>query len=314
VTSPLVSILVPVFKREDLLGPCVESALAQTVTDLEVIIVDNASPDGTWKVCRQLAEDDSRVRIFRNDENVGPVRNWKRCLDEARGEYGKLLFSDDLIAPDYLEKTLAFLEDPLVGFVYTMVEIGPEPNAETNTVSFKSAASSGVHPSSGFIEGHLLRRERLPVSPGAALFRLIDLRANLMLDSPGEADWMATGAGPDVLIYLQVAAQYPSIGFVAESLCFFRFHGNALTVAQDRGVATGYAQAFTWFASRHLLRWPRARSHGQWWLRTLKSGRRWVSPRRHFRRSGTTGTWLFWPAILVELVRLVVRRIARNDE
>ena len=61
-----VSILVPVFNREELIGDCIQSALDQTFDDLEVVVVDNASTDGTWDVCRTYGEKDSRV-LYRWD-------------------------------------------------------------------------------------------------------------------------------------------------------------------------------------------------------------------------------------------------------
>src|SRR5437879_4126737 len=100
-TVPLVSILIPLYNREQLLGPCIQSALDQTVRGFEVVIVDNASTDGTWQVCQAFAAKDSRVRIFRDPVNIGPVRNLQRCIQEARGQYGKILFSDDLIKPTF---------------------------------------------------------------------------------------------------------------------------------------------------------------------------------------------------------------------
>ena len=79
--SPRVSILIPVYNREALIGECIQSALFQTFTDFEVIIVDNASTDNTWGICQRFAEQDKRVRVFRNEKNIGPVRNWRRCVD-----------------------------------------------------------------------------------------------------------------------------------------------------------------------------------------------------------------------------------------
>src|SRR2546427_6401542 len=105
-TAPLVSILIPVYNRKQLVGPCIQSALDQTVREFEVVIVDNASTDGTWQVCEAFAAKDKRVRVIRDPLNVGPVRNWQRCMQEAGGLYGKILFSDDLIEPTFLERTL----------------------------------------------------------------------------------------------------------------------------------------------------------------------------------------------------------------
>jgi len=75
---PKVSILIPVFNRKDYIAECIQSALDQTFTDFEVVVVDNASEDGTWEICQQFAANDQRVRIFQNDTNIGPVRNWRR--------------------------------------------------------------------------------------------------------------------------------------------------------------------------------------------------------------------------------------------
>src|SRR6266508_5714193 len=83
--KPSVSLLVPVFNRADLIGPCLDSALAQTMGDLEVVVVDGASTDGTWEVCLRYAEADPRVRVIRESRNSGPVRGWWRCVEEAKG-------------------------------------------------------------------------------------------------------------------------------------------------------------------------------------------------------------------------------------
>ena len=119
----LVSILIPVYNREEFIGECIESALVQTFASIEIVVVDNASTDKTWEICQQFAAKDHRVRVFQNDINIGPVRNWLACVMQARGEYTKILWSDDLIHPDFLEKMLPYLEDPCVGFVYSSAYI-----------------------------------------------------------------------------------------------------------------------------------------------------------------------------------------------
>src|SRR5512140_2438735 len=110
-SNPAVSILVPVHNRPALLEECARSALAQDFRDFEIVVCDNHSTDGTWDVCERLARENPEiVRIFRNPADLGPVRNWKRCLDEARGRFGKFVYSDDLVHPGFLSETLPWIE------------------------------------------------------------------------------------------------------------------------------------------------------------------------------------------------------------
>ena len=125
-SQPIVSILIPTYNRQDLITETVQSALSQTYQDFEIVIVDNQSTDNTYQVCLDLAKTDSRIRVYQNEENIGPVRNWQRCVELAHGEYAKILFSDDLIHPTFLEKTVNLLADPSVGYVFTGVLHGQE--------------------------------------------------------------------------------------------------------------------------------------------------------------------------------------------
>ncbi len=121
---PLVSVGVPVFNGENYLAEAIESILAQTVTDLELIICDNASTDATEEIVRRFAESDERIRYFRNPKNLGVSPNVNLCCRHATGRYFKLLSHDDTIAPDCLEKTVAVLEsDPDVVICHSLVEL-----------------------------------------------------------------------------------------------------------------------------------------------------------------------------------------------
>ncbi|MFQ5509660.1 MAG: glycosyltransferase family 2 protein [Leptospirillia bacterium] len=247
--APETSILIPVYNREHLIGPCIESALSQSVPDLEVVVVDNASTDGTWSVCERYARQDPRVRVFKNDRNIGPVLNWKRCFDEARGRFGKVLFSDDLMAPAFLEKALPLLSNPEVGFVFSSIELGPEPGRPQTVYWWKP--STGTYPSRTFIESSICGIS-IPVSPGAGLFRMDDLRKHLMLEipSPTGREFASHGAGPDVLLYLLTARAYPKVGYVADPVSFFRAHGGSIT-EQESGndkIWEHHYQAKVWFA------------------------------------------------------------------
>ena len=116
--DPLVSILVPTYNRVKFIEETIESALKQTYWNIEVVVVDNASTDGTWEKICSLASENERIKATRNDNNIGPVRNWIRCVELASGIYGKILWSDDLMDERFIEKTLA-LFDGSVGFVFT---------------------------------------------------------------------------------------------------------------------------------------------------------------------------------------------------
>lgn len=180
----IVSVLIPTYNREQFLVPCIQSALDQTISDIEIIIMDNASTDNTWEVCQQFSNRDRRIRISRNETNIGPVRNWQRCLDYATGEFVKILWSDDLIAPTFLEKTMPFLvEHKEVGFVFTGAEIftdNPQQGAKAYFIR-----NTGLYDTKDYIEGALLGGP-FPVSPGNALFRRKDLEKNLLIDVPNK--------------------------------------------------------------------------------------------------------------------------------
>jgi glycosyltransferase involved in cell wall biosynthesis len=110
-TTPIVSVCIPVYNMERFVGAAIESALAQTFQDIEIIVVDNASTDGTGRIIAGFT--DSRIRVFHNPENVGAAANFNRAVSHARGRYLKVLCADDVIYPSCLERQVAVLEaDP----------------------------------------------------------------------------------------------------------------------------------------------------------------------------------------------------------
>jgi glycosyltransferase involved in cell wall biosynthesis len=258
--TQFVSILIPVYNREDTIAPCIESALAQRYLDFEVVVVDNASTDQTWAICQQMAGADQRLRVFRNQENLGPVRNWIRCMEEARGPLAKILFSDDLMHADYLPQTAPFLADGDVAFVFTATQIA-RTTREHSRLFYLPFNSTGTYPSTSFIEGSLAVDGSFPVSPGAAIFRLADLRKNIQIELPGAGveDFAAHGAGPDLLLYLLTALDYSRCAYVREPLSFFRMHPSSITCSDQKGYVPACHQAARqWFVQE--AQWPSARA------------------------------------------------------
>lgn len=276
---PKVSVLVPVYNRENFIALCIESALSQTFTDLEVIVVDNASTDRTWDICKHYAGIDSRVRIFRNEENLGPVRNWLRCASEAQGEYGKILFSDDLMFPQFLEHTLPYLKDPDVAFVSTAVLVGKTQNE--GAVHFGDMGN-GKLSCERYFEGMI--DKQVTYSPGAGLFRMSDIRENMRLSFPTkyQRDFAKNGAGPDVLLYALTALNYKYVALLSGVDAFFRVHSGSFTIANhDDEVRQNYHAAIAWFCKNKLSIAYWARHVARIWLSDMKANRRLISPRRY---------------------------------
>jgi glycosyltransferase involved in cell wall biosynthesis len=107
---PRVSIALPVYNGEKYVSQAIESALAQTFQDFEIIICDNASTDSTPEICRGYAERDPRVSYHPNEVNRGIHRNFTRGARLSRGEYFMWLSHDDKLAPEFLERCVAALD------------------------------------------------------------------------------------------------------------------------------------------------------------------------------------------------------------
>ncbi|WP_333183802.1 glycosyltransferase [Microcoleus sp. B3-D7] len=114
------SIVIPVYNREKYLGIAVRSVLDQTFTDLELIIVDDGSTDGSLAIAQQFAREDDRVRVLSNPINKGAAHALTRGFEAARGKYVGQVDSDDWIEWKAVELTAAILDNDLdCGMVYT---------------------------------------------------------------------------------------------------------------------------------------------------------------------------------------------------
>jgi len=113
--SPRLSIGLPVYNGEKFVREAIESLLAQSFEDFELIICDNASTDTTEEICRAYAALDLRIRYYRNETNIGCAPNFNRVFELSSGEYFKWAASDDLHAEDFLARCIEILDqDPTV--------------------------------------------------------------------------------------------------------------------------------------------------------------------------------------------------------
>ena len=108
--EPLISVIVPVYKAEDYLEECVRSICNQTYKNLEIILVDDGSPDRCGGICDQLALQDSRIQVF-HKENGGQSSARNLGLSHITGKYVTFADSDDWIESDYYEKMMELIRD-----------------------------------------------------------------------------------------------------------------------------------------------------------------------------------------------------------
>lgn len=110
-TAPLLSVGLFVYNGESFLRETLDSLLAQTFKDFELIISDNGSTDSTQQICENYVRSDFRVRYFRNQENMGAGWNIRRVFSLATGKYFKWAACDDLYKPNFLAQCITVLEN-----------------------------------------------------------------------------------------------------------------------------------------------------------------------------------------------------------
>ena len=125
-SGPPIGVGLPVYNGARYVAEAIESVLAQTESEFELVICDNASTDATEEICRSFAAADSRVRYARHPENLGGAPNYNECFARSSATtFFKWIAHDDTIAPEFLERCRAALEaDPRASLAYpVLVEI-----------------------------------------------------------------------------------------------------------------------------------------------------------------------------------------------
>lgn len=121
--SPRVSVIMPAFNAEATIAEAIRSVLAQTMSDWELIVMDDCSRDNTLAIVRGIAQEDTRIRIIPGEKNMGVASVRNRAIDLSEGEYIAFLDSDDVWHPLKLEKQLQRLSDTGADICYTSYAI-----------------------------------------------------------------------------------------------------------------------------------------------------------------------------------------------
>lgn len=140
VSAPTVSVLMTAYNRERYIGEAIESVLAQTYGDFELVVVDDCSKDGTVAVAERYAAADRRVQVVCNDRNLGDYPNRNRAASLARGKFLKYHDSDDVMYPHCLATMVRFLVESGADLALTRArawEGGPVPMLLTPRMCFQ---------------------------------------------------------------------------------------------------------------------------------------------------------------------------------
>jgi hypothetical protein len=213
VKPPLVSVLMTAYNRGSFIAEAIESVLASTFADFELIVVDDASTDGTVEVAQRYLTD-SRVQVHVNERNLGDYPNRNRAASFARGKYLKYVDSDDVIYPSGLEVMVHTMERfsadqrsanqrsanqgsaPVLGICRT------EPVAAPGAYPFV------LHPEQAYHDHFLGRGSLSGASPTKCIIRTAGFRA-----LGGFHDLRFVG---DTELWLRIAARYPVVKMLGD--------------------------------------------------------------------------------------------------
>jgi len=117
---PLVSVGVPAYNAKKYISETIQSILAQDYPNIELLIQDNCSTDGTWELAQALAAQHPQISIQQNASNLGMVGNFNCVINRARGDYVMAMGSDDLLEPGFVRRCMeTFVQNPQAGIVTT---------------------------------------------------------------------------------------------------------------------------------------------------------------------------------------------------
>jgi len=145
VAKPRVTLGLPVFNGQRYLRDVIDSLLAQTFSDFELIISDNCSTDATPQICLDYQAMDSRIRYYRSLRNRGGAWNYNRVFALSSGQYFKWAADDDVYAPEFLEKCVRVLDrDPSIALCYTKTNIIDQDGAVVGTHDYETTHVHGM--------------------------------------------------------------------------------------------------------------------------------------------------------------------------
>jgi glycosyltransferase involved in cell wall biosynthesis len=164
---PIVSVLMTSYNRENYIGESIESVLTSTFKDFELIIVDDCSSDSTLEIAKIYEKQDSRIKVYQNEKNLGDYPNRNKAASYAIGKYIKYLDSDDVMYPHCLEVMVSSMEKyPNAAFGLSSIgnEFSPYPHCISPQEAYKQHFNGFGHfnraPGSAIIKQKIFEKEK----------------------------------------------------------------------------------------------------------------------------------------------------------
>ena len=221
--TPKVSVITPAYKAARYIGQAIESVQAQTLTDWEMIIVDDASPDETAAVVERYL-DDPRIKLIRSERNRGECGARNLALEAAQGEWVAPLDADDWFAPQRLERLWQIAQEKGAILVADL-QLQIDDNGQTYGVAFSDTLQPPTVPTRYSIRDYL--REHIAIKPFFSRRHALD--HNLRYPE-------GIVLGGDHIFQTQLQLKGAELWIVPEPNYYYRVHPTSMVSAVGRSV------------------------------------------------------------------------------
>ena len=221
-----VSVCIPTYRYGHFIAETIESILCQAFTDFELLIIDDNSRDDTAEIVARYARRDARIRFSVNPENLGMVKNWNLCLTQARGDYIKFVFGDDLLAsPDALGRMVSLLDsDQTISLVASARNLIDERSNVMSELSGFRKDCTLAGP--GVINYCLFRQKNLIGEPSVTMFRKSQASRGFRENYQQIVDL-------EMWFHLLEQGRF---SYISDRLCSFRLHSKQQTVRNNENL------------------------------------------------------------------------------
>ena len=310
-----ISVIVPVYKVEPYLMKCVDSILTQTYQNLEIILVDDGSPDNCGKICDDLAAKDSRVKVI-HQENAGVSAARNAALQIATGEYVTFLDADDYFPEDALQALYRRMVQDGSDMAIGMHSLVYEDDSCDECVDnwMRDAVYSGVeilsqmHGDHQYSVGIMAKMYRKEIFQGIVYPKLI--------------------CGEDLCVFPLLVEKCRKVSVVARNVYYYLQRSSSAVHRTDARTATDSLEA-TLFMTKQLLRHQLYRPAAAWfafcvfkafWLENTADARRlmkeyiplFTSVRLLLQQKPKT--WALWLALYVPVLKIMIRQKVHSNQ